>query len=90
MIGRLIGLGREREAIVRRIDERRARIRDLGTECRQQGRAWLGTSRSLVQAFLAGFLVDQARPLLPGEASPLRLGLLMLFRRLEMLVQTES
>ncbi len=89
MIGRLIGLRREREAITRRIALRQQRIRGLGRECRQHGREWMGTSRSLVQAFLAGFLVDQTRPLLPGDASPLKLVLLMLFRRLELLASGE-
>jgi hypothetical protein len=90
MIGALLGLRREREAITRRIALRQQRIRGLGQECRQHGREWMGTTRSLVQAFLAGFLVDQARPLLPGEASPLKLGLLILFRRLEWLVRGET
>ncbi len=89
MIGSLIGLRRERAAITRRIALRHQRIRGLGQECRQHGREWMGTSRALLQAFLAGFLVDQARPLLPFEASPLKLGLLMLFHRLELLVRGE-
>jgi len=89
VIGKMIGLRRQRKAITRRIAARRQRIHGLGDQCRQSGREWMGTSRSLVQAFLAGFLVDQARPVLPGETSPLKLGLLMLFRRLELLVRSE-
>ena len=49
----------------------------------------MGTSRSLIQAFLAGFMIDQARPLLPVETSPLKLVLLVLFDRLELLVRGE-
>lgn len=89
MIGRLMGLRREREAITRRIALRHARIRGLGQDCRQRGRDWMGTSRSLIQAFLAGFMIDQARPLLPVETSPLKLVLLVLFDRLELLVRGE-
>lgn len=85
MIGRLFGLKRERAVIGQRIQARKQRMQALGTDCRQHGREWMQTSRSLVQAFLAGFLVDQARPLLPSGTSPLRLVLITLFRRLERL-----
>jgi hypothetical protein len=89
MIGRLIGLRAEREMLTQRIAARRLRMRGLGAECRQFGREWMGTSNALFQAFLAGFLVDQARPVLPGESSPVKLALLMLFRRLELRVRGE-
>lgn len=90
MIGKIPGLKRERRRITRRIAERRGRIHHLGLACRQHGRDWMHSSRALVQAFLAGFFVDQARTLVPGEASPVKIALMVLFRRLEALTGSDS
>jgi hypothetical protein len=90
MIGQIIGLKRQRRIIARRIASRRHRIRSLGGECRRSSREWMGSSRALLQAFLAGFFVDQARPLLPSESSPVKIALIILFRRLESLIVGES
>jgi hypothetical protein len=89
VISRLIGLKRERDEIRQRIVSRRHRMGALGEDFRRHGRSWAGTSNAKLQAFLAGFMLDQARPLLPGETSPVKLALFMLFRRLELLVRNE-
>lgn len=84
---RLSGLHRKRQQILADISQRRQRMTWLGRECHRHGRAWAKTPSALVQAFLAGFLLDQARPLLPGETSPLKLAVLFGFRRLEAFIR---
>ncbi|MCC5865718.1 MAG: hypothetical protein JJU31_11405 [Wenzhouxiangella sp.] len=83
----LSGLHRQRSALLERIEQRREQIHDLGQDCRRHGRAWARTPTALTQAFLAGFLLDQARPLLPHETSPLKLAVVLGVRRLETLVR---
>lgn len=76
-----------RARILDSMDQRRQRMRHLGRECRRHGRAWASSPTGLTQAFLAGFMLDQARPLLPRETSPLKLAVLLGFRRLESLIR---
>lgn len=84
---RLSGLHQEKSALLERIRQRRGQLQNHGQDCRRHGQAWARTPTALTQAFLAGFLLDQARPLLPGQVSPLKLAVFAGFRRLEALVR---
>jgi hypothetical protein len=63
-------LSNQRRAVQDRIHERRELFRSQRSHLAQRIDAWMGTPRSLVQAFLAGFLADQARALVPGAPIP--------------------
>jgi len=84
---RISGLHRQRSALLERIGQRREQLYDLGQDCQRHGRAWARTPTALTQAFLAGFLFDQARPLLPHQTSPFKLAVFAGFRRLEALIR---
>jgi hypothetical protein len=79
-------LQRDRALMLQQIQQRRQRIRQLAKTCRSQGRAWAQTPQAPVQAFVAGFMLDQLRPLTPLEASPLKLSLLIAIKRLKALL----
>jgi hypothetical protein len=66
------GLSSQRRAVQDRIRERRELFRCRRSHLVQRINAWMGTPQSLVQAFLAGFLMDQARSLVPVAPMPLR------------------
>lgn len=65
-------LSNQRRAVQDRITERRELFRCQRSRLVQRVDAWMGTPRSLVQAFLAGFLVEQARGLVPTAPTPLK------------------
>lgn len=67
IIGGLITLGRRRTEIQRRIVEHRQRMTTTGRRLAGRAEAYLGTPNALLQSFLAGFLIDQARPILAGR-----------------------
>jgi hypothetical protein len=78
---------RERRQLLDRIEQRRLHLGQLRQDCRREGMRWARSPRAPVQAFVAGFMLDQLRPLLPASSSPLKLSLIMAFRRLELLVR---
>jgi hypothetical protein len=78
---------RERRALLDRIERRRQRMGQLGRDCQRAGLDWAHSPQAPVQAFVAGFLLDQLRPLLPANTSPLKLSLIMAFRRFELLLR---
>ncbi|GEM_PF-2861436 len=65
-------LTRKRRRIRQRIDDRSRQMAVHREAIRARSRAWMGTPQSVVQAFLAGFLLDQARPMVPDGPSPLK------------------
>ncbi|TVQ41700.1 MAG: hypothetical protein EA370_01335 [Wenzhouxiangella sp.] len=84
---RISELHRQRQRVMARIGQRRRDLRSLGHDCHRHSRAWASSPTGLSQAFLAGFLLDQTRPLLPRESSPLKLVVLLGFRRLESFIR---
>jgi hypothetical protein len=83
-------LHRDRARTLQGIRQRRQQISRLGRECQQQGLAWARTPQAPVQVFVAGFLLDQLRPLLPMTTSPLKLALLVASNRLQAFLASEK
>lgn len=83
-MNRIVGLSRQRREIVDRIAGRRHSIGQRRNRLKRQVDAYLGTPRSVVHSFLAGFLMDQARPMVPDGPSPLKLILPWLVRELKL------
>jgi hypothetical protein len=78
---------RERRQLLDQIERRRRHLGLLLKDCRREGMRWARSPRAPVQAFVTGFMLDQLRPLLPASSSPLKLGLIVAFRRLETLIR---
>lgn len=70
----------ERARVLAQLDIHHAELRQHGRRLHGQVDTYLGTPKSLVHGFLAGFLLDQTRPLVPQGPSPLKLLLPLLLR----------
>ncbi len=84
MIGEMFGLGARRRRIRNRIVNRQLEINDHGRRLGECLAVWAGTPRSVVQGFLAGFLLDQARPMIAAGPSPLKFLLGWAYRELKL------
>lgn len=73
MIGDLLTLGRRRTEIQRQIAGHRQRMTAAGGRLADHFKAYVGTPNAVLQSFLAGFLINQARPIVSGL---LRIGFL--------------
>lgn len=62
----------ERGQVMARLEHRHELMRQRSERLREHTQAYLGTPRSLVHGFLAGFLLDQTRPMVPQGPSPLK------------------
>jgi hypothetical protein len=84
---RLSELHHQRNQALEKIRQRREHLGELRRTCLRHSKAWARTPRAPLQAFVAGFMLDQVRPLIPEQTSPVQLALLVMFRRLETIVR---
>ena len=80
MIQRIRELSSRRRRVARRIQARKAAICARHEHLREKANEYLGTPQSLVHGFLAGFLMDQSRALVPNGPTPLSIALPWLIR----------
>lgn len=80
MIMQISSLSTQRTVVRRRIASRQQELQDHRRQLVCGARQYLGTPRSVVHAFLAGFLLDQSRAMVPEGPSPLKLLMPFLIR----------